>query len=111
MKSLHSRRCELLAGYRGLFESKLVNRAIENGNLDQTLLLVREIARYEPVRASEIREHELALEFLEEFGHLGGFDEYVADLTDNTTPQPQEIEDLSGWSTEAILTMCGAATG
>lgn len=111
MKSLHLQRRELLAGYSGLFESKMVGRAIENGNLDQALLLVREIARYEPVRESEIREHELALEFLEEFGHIGGFDEYVADITDNTTPEHQAYEDLSDWSTEAILAMCGAATG
>ena len=84
MKAFNPGRQELLAGYRGAFESDFINKAVADGDLDKALYFVREAVRREPVSKLEIKEHELAIEFLEEFD---GFDDVVASVTDNTYPE------------------------
>ena len=42
MKAFNPGRQELLAGYRGAFESDFINKAVADGDLDKALYFVRE---------------------------------------------------------------------
>jgi hypothetical protein len=85
MMSFVSRR-ELLAGYNGQFQTDgMIGHAVAMGNLSDAVWFARQLAVKEPITSAECAEHDLALEFLAEFDHAGGFDAYVAAVTDNDT--------------------------
>jgi hypothetical protein len=96
MMSFTCRR-KLLAGYIGQFRNDgLIGRAIARGNLSEAVSFARQLVAAEPITPAECAEHDLALEFLEEFGQDKGFDTYVEEVTGNGIPASEYSQLDSG---------------